>query len=89
MDYQQLVDSLTPQMYEGLRQAVELGKWPDGRPLTAQQRETCLQALIAYDLRHKPEEERIGYIHTPGHDHCGGSGEVAADDPQPLKWRNQ
>lgn len=88
MDYQQLIKSMTPDVYENLKRAVELGKWPNGERLTAEQRHTCLQAVIAYDHEHKPETDRVGFIHTKKHDHCGGDGDVAApDEPQPLKWK--
>ena len=88
MDYKQLIESMTPDVYERLKTAVELGKWPNGDRLTAEQRQTCLQAVIAYDQRHKLEEERVGFIHTKKHDHCGGNGDVAdSDDPKPLKWQ--
>ncbi len=45
-----------------MRTAVELGKWADGRRLTEQERESCLQAVIAYDEKNLPEHERVGYI---------------------------
>ena len=90
MDYQQLIKTMTPAIYESLKRAVELGKWPNGERLTPEQRQTCLQAVIAYDHQHKPELERVVYIHTEKHDHCGGEGDVAGiDEPQPLKWREQ
>lgn len=89
MDYQQLLKSLTPEIYGSLQRAVELGKWPNGQTLTSEQRATCLQAIIAYGAMHKPEEERVGYIHTEKHDHCGGEGDTTGlDDPQPLKWKS-
>jgi hypothetical protein len=46
-----------------------------------------VQAIIAYDARHKNEDERVGYIPpkvkkepcaSKGHNH---------DDPQPVKWQ--
>ena len=86
MDYQQLLKNLTPDIYQSLKRAVELGKWPNGERLTAEQRETCLQAVIAWDTLHKPEEERVGYIHTKKHDHCGSDGDDKPDQPRPLKW---
>ncbi|MFA5677551.1 MAG: DUF1315 family protein [Pseudomonas sp.] len=90
MDYQQLITAMTPELYEGLKRAVELGKWPNGERLNAQQRESCLQAVIAYDHLHKREDERVGYIHTEKHEHCGeDGGSVEPDAPQPLKWRDQ
>ncbi len=87
MDYQQLLKSITPDIYASLKRAVELGKWPNGDRLTPAQRESCMQAVIAYDLQHKPQQQRVGYIHTSPHEHCGHSGEAeGCDDPKPLKW---
>ena len=87
MDYQQMIKTMTPEIYQNLKTAVELGKWPNGQKLTPEQRQTCLQAVIAYDQLHKPEEERVGFIHTEKHEHCGGDGDVVGvDAPRPLKW---
>ena len=61
MDFQQLLESITPEIYESFKKAVELGKWPDTRPLSAEQRALCMQAIIAYEQR-VPEEQRTGYV---------------------------
>lgn len=61
MTYEELIAAMTPQMHVALRTAVELGKWPDGRRLDAEQRETCMRAVIHYDQR-LPEQERVGFI---------------------------
>jgi uncharacterized protein len=84
MNLQQLLSSLTPEIYENLRRAVELGKWPDGRSLTAEQKELCMQAVIAYEHNNLPPEEHTGYIPPKPHSHCGGDGDD--DEPKPLKW---
>ena len=34
MDKQTILASVTPEVVEKFRQAIELGKWPDGRKLT-------------------------------------------------------
>lgn len=34
MDIEQIIDSMTPEVYQRLATAVELGKWPDGVALT-------------------------------------------------------
>lgn len=87
MDYQQLLKSLTPDVYENLKRAVELGKWPNGERLTAEQRQHCLQAVIAWDNLHKPEQERVGYIHTEKHEHCEDDSDTTApDEARPIKW---
>jgi uncharacterized protein YeaC (DUF1315 family) len=62
MDYQQLIETMTPDIYQNLKLAVELGKWPDGKPVTPEQREHAMAAAIAYGEAHLPEQERIGYI---------------------------
>ncbi|MFV0478588.1 MAG: YeaC family protein [Parahaliea sp.] len=62
MNYRQLIDSMTPEVYEKLKRAVELGKWSDGQHLSAEQRQQCLQAIIVWGETHLPEQERIGYI---------------------------
>jgi len=86
MNYQDLLTSLTPEVYTSLKSAVELGKWPNGQVLTQQQREQCMEAVIAYEYQHLQPEQRTGYIPPKPHSHCGGQGEVA-DSEQPLKWR--
>jgi hypothetical protein len=78
-DLQTLLDNITPAAYEALKRAVELGKWADGTRLSAAQRETCLQAVIYYDGRHKPEHERVGYIQPQEHEHCGSEGDKTHD----------
>lgn len=60
--YEALLHAITPEVHEQLRRAIELGKWPNGDRLTSEQREHCLQAVIAWEAKHLPEEERVGYI---------------------------
>ena len=58
----ELIDSITPEIYQNLRTAIELGKWETGQPLSEQQKEYCMQALIAYEHRYVPVERRAGFI---------------------------
>jgi uncharacterized protein YeaC (DUF1315 family) len=83
MDYLELVAVMTPEIYRSLKRAVEVGKWPDGRALTADQRQQTMQAIIAWGELHLPENERVGYIDKG--DKAGDS----CDDPAatPLKWQ--
>ena len=83
MDYQTLIDSLTPEVYHSLRRAMELGKWPDGRALSGEQRAIVMQALIAWGEKHLPPEQRVGFIDR-GHK----AGDLC-DDPVevPLNWK--
>jgi uncharacterized protein YeaC (DUF1315 family) len=57
-----MIDNMSPEVYGRLKQAVELGKWPNGVKLTPEQTELCMQAVITYDYTNKPEEERVGLI---------------------------
>ena len=57
-----LLASLTPEIISSLKRAVELGKWPDGKNLTQAQREQSLQAVLAWEALHLPEQQRTGYL---------------------------
>ena len=78
-----MIEAMTPDVYQRLKTAVELGKWPDGRPLTPAQRQETLQAVIAWGERHLPPEDRVGYI-----DRRHKSGQACDDgSPEPLNWK--
>ena len=64
----QAIENITPEIYQSLKEAVELGKWADGRKLSTEQKELCLQAMIAWEQQNLPEEERTGYM---GGQECG------------------
>ena len=83
MDYDTMIQTMTPETYENLRRAVELGRWPDGSTVTPQQRENALQAVIAWGERHLPPEQRVGYIDKG---HKGGD---SCDQPAetPISWK--
>ena len=59
MDISQLVANLTPEVYERLRTAVETGKWFDGNPLSEEQRESCMQAVLMYQSQVIGSEEHM------------------------------
>lgn len=65
-EFRQLVDQLTPEVYENMKRAVETGRWPDGRAVSAEQREICIQAVITWEAAHLPESERSGYMPPKG-----------------------
>lgn len=62
MNFETLISNITPEIYQKLKLAVELGKWADGSVLSKQQKESSLQAVIAYELENVPANERTGYI---------------------------
>lgn len=83
-----LIDSITPEVYQNLQRAVELGKWPNGAVIDSEQRQLCMQAVIAYEQRHLEPEQRSGYIPPVPHQHCGTTqGEVVDNDEQPLNFK--
>ena len=59
-----MIENITPDIYRSLKLAVEIGKWSDGRKLTAEQRELSLQAMIAWEIQNLPEDQRTGYMGT-------------------------
>jgi uncharacterized protein YeaC (DUF1315 family) len=79
-----MLEAVTPQVYQSFRRAIELRRWPDGRRLTEQQLQTCLQAVIAYEHYHLPPEQRTGYV-PPKADACGHDDH--APEETPLQWR--
>ncbi|MBC6820702.1 hypothetical protein CKK01_25450, partial [Acinetobacter baumannii] len=52
MDIEQIIDSMTPEVYQRLATAVELGKWPDGVALTPEQKENSLQLVMLWQARY-------------------------------------
>ena len=58
------LDCMTPTIYQALREAIELGKWADGRKLSADEQAAILQALIVYEVDHIAPSERIGFMPT-------------------------
>lgn len=60
--FEDLVATMTPEICDNMRRAVELGKWPDGRALSREQRELCMQAVLAWEVQNLPEDQRTGYM---------------------------
>lgn len=89
MDFDTLIGQMSSEVYENLKLAVEIGKWANGEALTDEQRASCLEAVIAWDIKHKPENERIAYIEPRSHTHCAGKGDIAdvEEEEQPLSWK--
>lgn len=63
MTLDQLIQSLTPEVYENLKNAVATGRWPNGIQLKDGQRELCMEAILHYENSHDvPADQRVGYI---------------------------
>lgn len=59
MEINELVASMTPEVYERLATAVETGKWPDGVALTPEQKENSLQLVMLWQARHNTEAQHM------------------------------
>ena len=95
MNIDELIARIDPGIYEHLKTAVATGRWQNGMQLSEDQRALCLQAVIAYDSRHKPEHERVGYVTLPT-GHCGrekpapgGASPGRKEDYRPVKLPKQ
>ncbi|MBR7888498.1 YeaC family protein [Marinomonas sp. A79] len=84
MNFKEMIDNMSPEVYVRLKQSVELGKWPNGVRLTPDQTELCLQAIITYDYNNKEEKDRVGFIDTTGHKNIGGKSTKKEEDT--IKW---
>lgn len=83
MDYLQTIETITPEIYQSLLRSVAVGKWPDGKALTVEQRANAMQAVIAWGERHLAERDRVGYVEKKPRL------EVQCDNPleTPLNWK--
>jgi len=60
--FSEIAQQLDPFIYQRFKRALELGKWPDGRVVSKEQRELCMQAVISYEAAHIPAQNRTGYM---------------------------
>ena len=79
---EEFLQALDKDIVERFKRAIELGKWPDGRVLTAEQKQTCMQAVIVFEHKNLAETERTGYV-PPKETPCA----THSDEPQPIKWK--
>lgn len=59
MSVEALVQSMTEDVYNKLRLAVETGKWFDGTPLSDEQREHSMQAVMMYQAKMLDMDEHM------------------------------
>lgn len=71
-----IVEGMTPEIYQRLATAVEIGKWPDGVALTEEQKEHCMQLVMLWQARHN---------HQPQHMSIGAGGELVTRSKRELK----
>lgn len=85
MNIDDICSKLNPEIVIRFKRAIETGYWPDGKKLSAEQTETCMQAVIAYEYKNVPKEQHTGYV-PPKEDPCGDKN-VDDKKDQPLKWQ--
>jgi len=59
MDLDQVINSMTPEIYQRLVTAVELGKWPDGVALTPEQKENSLQLVMLWQAKNNTQAQHM------------------------------
>lgn len=59
MNLDEMINSMTPEVYQRLSTAVELGKWPDGVALTEQQKENCLQLVMLWQAQNNTDAQHM------------------------------
>lgn len=74
--------ALDADIVERFKTAVAIGKWPDGRVLTADQKETCMRAIIMFEHKNVPENERTGYV-PPKETPC----DTKKEEVETIKWK--
>ncbi|MAH74165.1 MAG: hypothetical protein CBC09_09375 [Cellvibrionales bacterium TMED49] len=83
MKFRNLARSLTPEVYQTFKRAVEIGRWPDGSGLSVDQKEICIQAIIEFESD-IPESQRTGFIASRV-DSCSTK---IKGDTDLLNWRD-
>jgi len=82
MNVNDLINAMTPEIYLNMKQAVELGRWGDGRIMTKEQKSHSLEALIRYEhLNDISETDRVGYVDMSNK----RKKKAASDDTQTIK----
>lgn len=76
MEINQLLAVMSEDIYNKFKQAIETGKWLDGNPLSKEQRETVLQAVLLYQAKIEQSEEHMT---------IGKNGEVVQKSRQQLQ----
>ena len=59
MHYQDFITQMPEEVYLRLKKASETGKWPDGQALTEEQKEHCLQAVLAWQALNVADKQHF------------------------------
>ncbi|OSN06855.1 YeaC family protein [Lonsdalea iberica] len=78
MQIEDVLKAMTPEIYQRLVTAVELGKWPDGVALTLEQKDSAMQMVLLWQSRHNVEADHMS---------VNQQGEIEIKCKQALKQR--
>lgn len=76
MELDEMIASMTPEVYQRLVTAVETGKWADGVALTPEQKENSLQLVLLWQASHNE---------NPQHMSVAKGGEIVMKSKKQLK----
>ncbi|MBC3767293.1 YeaC family protein [Neptunicella marina] len=76
MSMDTLLKAITPEIYQNLSSAVETGKWPDGTPLTEEQKANSMQMVMLYQAKVLKSNEHMS---------IGENGEIVHKSKRELK----
>lgn len=76
MQVDQLLAVMTDDIFGKFKQAIETGKWLDGKPLSDEQKETVLQAVLLYQAKVEQSEQHMT---------IGSNGEIVQKSRQQLQ----
>ncbi len=83
MTFAEMIEKMSPEIYTALKRGVELGRWPNGQKLTAEQKEISMEAVLRYEVQSNiPEDQRVGYI-------APKKKQPVTDEEQPVRILNQ
>mgnify|MGYP001074560566 CR=1 FL=1 len=76
MQVEQLLAAMTSDIFDKFKQAIETGKWLDGKPLSDEQKETVMQAVLLYQAKIEQSDQHMT---------VGKNGEIVQKSRQQLQ----
>jgi len=76
MSLDKMLESVTPEVYENLKYAVETGKWQNGQKVSQAQRDNALQLVMAYQSKIEQSNQQFT---------IGADGEMVMKSKRELK----
>ena len=76
MNLDKMLESVTPEVYENLKYAVETGKWQNGQKVSQEQRDNALQLVMAYQAKIEQSNQQFT---------IGADGEMVMKSKRELK----